>query len=196
MSPPPNHGEKEAIFRTPCQDSQDSQDSQYAILRTSSCQDSQGCVTPTSSQISLSHSPDMDRNSGSPDSGILQDEEENPASSVGHIMSRLVLPLMKERDAGSVDLSLHNQMADEWGDVEDSDVDEVAAALVQLCGDTESSVRRMALECLERLCMKFGEKRLETHLKKLTNSRRKLVSLHLYKARTDPKTTAVARWNT
>ena len=140
-----------------------------------------------SSSPRLLSSPSPERSSGSPDSGISQDEVSlNTSSSRTLSLSRLAARVTEaergEEMVAALQL-LDRLLEGSWGEAEDRVVGQVARALVYAYGDTEASVRKAALGCLVSLCLQVGEDHLAAHLAPLAGARRKLLALHLHRAR-------------
>ena len=70
-----------------------------------------------------------------------------------------------------------------WGAAEEQVVGQVATALVTAYGAQEARVRQAALGCLVRLCLQVGQEQVVVHLAPLPGARRKLLALHLARAR-------------
>merc|ERR1712172_385005 len=74
-----------------------------------------------------------------------------------------------------------------WGEEEAKVGCQIAPLLVESYGAEETQVRKAALTCLVSLCLQVGEDHLAPHLAGLPGAKRKLLSLHLHRARTNQK---------
>jgi len=138
----------------------------------------------SSPRTSTRTSPSPDRSAGSPDSGISE-VVGSRALSLGKLAARV-----REEQGEQVVAALNlmgRLLEGSWGEGEERVVGQVAAALVCAYGAEETAVRSAALRCLVSLCLQVGEDHLAAHLAPLPGTRRKLLSLHLHRARSGVK---------
>lgn len=132
-------------------------------------------------------SPSPTRSSGSPDSGYSTIELEPGARALS--LARLAVRVREGRGEEVVTaLHLVARLLDgTWTEEEAKAGSQIAPLLVESYNAEETQVRKAALTCLVSLCLQVGEDHLAPHLAGLPGAKRKLLSLHLHRARTNQK---------
>jgi len=142
------------------------------------------CMGSSSTRLS---SPSPTRSSGSPDSGYSTIELEPGSRALS--LARLAVRV-RDGEGEEVVAALHllaRLLDGTWGEEEAKVGSQIAPLLVESYGAEETQVRKAALTCLVSLCLQVGEDHLAPHLAGLPGAKRKLLSLHLHRARTNQK---------
>jgi len=187
-----SHGNKKVLFccesskeneLPQVNDSSQESDTTAARIDLSSPEDGT-CMESSSTRLS---SPSPTRSSGSPDSGYSTIELEPGSRALS--LARLAVRV-REGEGEEVVAALHllaRLLDGTWGEEEAKVGSQIAPILVESYGAEETQVRKAALTCLVSLCLQVGEDHLAAHLAGLPGAKRKLLSLHLHRARTNQK---------
>lgn len=145
------------------------------------------CLESQQSSSTRVSSPSPTRSSGSPDSGYSTIELEPGSRALS--LARLAVRV-RDGEGEEVVAALHllaRLLDGTWGEEEAKVGSQIAPLLVESYGAEETQVRKAALTCLVSLCLQVGEDHLAPHLAGLPGAKRKLLSLHLHRARTNQK---------
>merc|ERR1719397_2247796 len=158
-------------------------DANFSSAEDGTCMGSERGVSSTT-RLS---SPSPTRSSGSPDSGYSTIELEPGSRALS--LARLAVRV-RDGEGDEVVAALHllaRLLDGTWGEEEAKVGSQIAPLLVESYGAEETQVRKAALTCLVSLCLQVGEDHLAPHLAGLPGAKRKLLSLHLHRARTNQK---------